>query len=125
MRPCGVTVRCWRSIRFLELTGALVCDFIDLIDADQRLVYEMETVIMNTSTKIFAFLAAFWATWGVLDARADDYNQNMDRIISNMEDLSRKDADNTQQLYNPPASAYYPPVESTLQNWQFNNRPVR
>lgn len=29
-------------------------------------------------------------------------------------------SDQTMQLYNPPASAYYPPVEAILQNQQFN-----
>jgi hypothetical protein len=79
----------------------------------------------NSSIKIFAFLAAFWGTWGVLDARADEYSDSMDRTISNMESLSRSEPSRTQELYNPPASAYYPPVESTLQNWEFQNRSYR
>jgi hypothetical protein len=84
----------------------------------------------NSSIKIFAFLAAFWGTWGFLDAsvtkaRAEDSEAMMDRAISNMESLSRSETSRTQELYNPPASAYYPPVESTLQNWEFQNKSYR
>lgn len=85
----------------------------------------MDQVIDNMLKTMFVAAALVLVLGGFARAESEALREAQE-IVDRMEAHKRQEAADAQRWnYNPPSGSYYAPVESTLQNWEFNNQSYR